>query len=136
MFRSPPFRVDQEEAKTFASRFDPQPFHLDEAAAASSIFKGPAVSGWYTAAAVFNAILKSDIDLHGGIIGQRISGLDWLAPVRPGDVLTVESTVSKLEPSSRDPRRGIIELETFALNQDGQRVFRMLARILGQAVAK
>ena len=62
-------RIDAARIKAFASEFDPQPFHLDEEAAHTSIFRGLAASGWHTAAIVMRLIVESDLRPAGGTIG-------------------------------------------------------------------
>jgi acyl dehydratase len=132
-FTSPAYRIAEDEALEFARDFDPQPFHTDAEAAKSSLFKGLSVSGWYTAARVFSLILQSGVDIDGGIIGQKVEELQWLAPVRPGDTLTVRSRIVEVTPSAKDPRRGTFMLESIAANQHGADVFMVRARILAPA---
>lgn len=132
-FDSPAYRIPEEEALEFAQRFDPQPFHTDAEAAKDSLFKGMSVSGWYTAARVFSLILQSDLEIDGGIIGQKVEELHWLAPVRPGDTLTVRSQVVELTPSAKDPRRGTFTLQSVVANQHGSDVCTLRARILAPA---
>ena len=84
-------RIDAERAKAFAAEFDPQPFHLDEDAARKSVFGGLAASGWHTAAATMRLLVDSELRPAGGIVGAGIDELRWPRPVRPGDILHVES---------------------------------------------
>ena len=74
-----------DEIKEFAERYDPQPFHLDEAAGESSFFKGLAASGWLTAAIVMRLRVQS-IRIAGGMIGAGVEEMRWMQPVRPNDV--------------------------------------------------
>src|SRR5207247_9425630 len=76
--------VEPERIKSFAAEFDPQPFHLDEAAAGRSIFGGLAASGWHTAALTMRLLVDSGIDPAGGIIGAGFDEVRWPRPVRPG----------------------------------------------------
>jgi acyl dehydratase len=85
--------------KTFAAEFDPQPFHLNEQAASSSIFGGLAASGWHTAAATMRLLVESDLKPAGGIVGASFDEFRWPRPVRPGDELRVESEVLEVRPS-------------------------------------
>src|SRR5215475_15480557 len=78
-FRSGRLRVDKERIKTFAEEFDPQPFHLDEAAARGTIFRGLAASGWYTAAVTMRLQVTSGLPIAGGIVGLG-GELAWPAP--------------------------------------------------------
>jgi acyl dehydratase len=86
-FHSGEALVTAERIKSFAAEFDPQPFHLDEDAAKSSLFAGLAASGWHTAALTMRLIVDSDLKPAGGTIGARREELRWPRPVRPGDVL-------------------------------------------------
>ena len=110
-------RVDGERALAFAAEFDPQPFHLDEAAARRSIFGGLTVSGWYTAAATMRLLVESELKPAGGIVGAGLDELRWLRPVRPGDELHAECEVIEVRPSKSRPEQGLIKLRTTTLNQ-------------------
>ncbi len=103
MFGSGTHSVASEDIKRFAAEFDPQPFHLDEADAARSFFAGLAASGWHTAAMTMRLIVDS-LPIAGGVIGARIDELRWPKPVRPGDILRLESEVLELRPSEFAPR--------------------------------
>jgi acyl dehydratase len=118
-----------EEIKAFASQFDPQPFHLDEAAAEASFFKGLAASGWHTAAVTMRLLVTSGLTLAGGLIGAG-GELTWPKPVRPGDVLTVESEVLDLQPSKSKPERGLVTMRSRTLNQRSEVVQDMTTRML------
>jgi acyl dehydratase len=117
IFRSGRLRVDGERALAFAAEFDPQPFHLDEAAARRSIFGGLTVSGWYTAAATMRLLVESELKPAGGIVGAGLDELRWLRPVRPGDELHAECEVIEVRPSKSRPEQGLIKLRTTTLNQ-------------------
>src|SRR5215213_442087 len=99
VFRSGRMRVTAEDIKAFASRFDPQPFHLDEATARDSLFGGLAASGWHTAAITMRLIVDAEFQPAGGHIGARIEDMRWPLPVRPGDELRVESELLEVRPS-------------------------------------
>lgn len=115
-------RVELERIKSFAAEFDPQPFHLDEAAAESSLFKGLAASGWHTAAMTMRLLVESELRLAGGTIGAGVEELRWPRPVRPGDELRVESEVLEVRPSRSRPDQGVIKVRTTTLNQRGEPV--------------
>src|SRR6185437_13686470 len=91
-FASGRLTVSTADIAEFAGRYDPQPFHLDEAAAEHSLFAGLAASGWHTAALTMRLIVGSDFRPAGGIIGFG-GELTWLKPLRPGDEIRVESEV-------------------------------------------
>jgi acyl dehydratase len=111
--------VESERIRSFAAEFDPQPFHLDEAAARKSIFKGLAASGWHTAAMTMRLLVESDLQPAGGIVGAGFDEFRWPAPVRPGDVLRVESEILEVRPSKSRPDIGLVKVRTTTFNQDG-----------------
>ena len=115
-------RVTEERITTFATEFDPQPFHLDEEAAARSIFKGLAASGWHTAAITMRLLVESELKPAGGIIGAGFDEMRWPRPVRPGDELRVESEVLEVRPSKSRPEQGMIKVRTTTLNENGEAV--------------
>ncbi len=115
-------RVEEERIKTFAREFDPQPFHLDEAFARQTIFRGLAASGWHTAALTMRLLVESDLKPADGIIGMGFDEFRWPVPVRPGDELRVESEVIEVRPSSSRPNQGLIKVRTTTLNQNGEAV--------------
>ena len=120
-YRSPELRVDAAAITDFAARFDPQPFHLDEAAARDSLFEGLAASGWHTAALTMKLCLSSDFRPAGGIIG--VGGeLLWPRAVRPGDALHVEIEVLETRTSRSRPRQGVVKILITTLNQQGDPV--------------
>ena len=120
-YRSPELRIDAAAITEFAARFDPQPFHLDDAAARDSLFEGLAASGWHTAALTMKLCLSSDFRPAGGIIG--VGGeLLWPRAVRPGDALHVEIEVLETRTSRSRPRQGVVKIRITTLNQQGDPV--------------
>lgn len=118
----PPIRIEDERVRAFAAEFDPQPFHLDDGAAAASIFQGLAASGWHTAAVTMRLLVDSDFKPAGGIVGAGFDELRWPLPVRPGDALRVECEVLEVRPSRSRPEQGLVKLRTTTLNQDNKPV--------------
>lgn len=115
-------RIEEDRIKIFAAEFDPQPFHLDETAAAASVFRGLAASGWHTAAVTMRLLVDSAFKPAGGIVGAGFDELRWPRPVRPGDELRIESEVLEVRPSKSRPDQGLVKLRTTTLNQDGEAV--------------
>jgi len=113
--------VNADEVKSFAARFDPQPFHLDEAAAKRSVFGGLIASGWHTAAMAMRLLVDSDLRIAGGLIGLG-GEMSWPRATKPGDVLHVESEVLEVTPSRSKPDRGIVKMRNTTLNQHGEAV--------------
>ncbi len=114
--------ITAEAIKTYAAQFDPQPFHLDETAAAGTLFGGLAASGWHTASLTMRLLLKYGLPLAGGILGAGIEELRWPRPVRPGDRLRVKSEVLEVRPSRSRPEQGLAKIRTTTLNQNGEPV--------------
>jgi acyl dehydratase len=116
-FGSGRLRIDGDRALAFAAEFDPQPFHLDEAAARRSIFGGLTASGWHTAAVTMRLLVETGLKPAGGIIGAGLDECRWPRPVHPGDELRVECEVLEVRPSKSRPEQGLIKLRTTTLNQ-------------------
>src|SRR5947208_233078 len=116
--------------EAFAAEFDPQPFHLDEDAARASPFGGLVASGWHTAALTMRLLVRGELQVVGGLIGMGAEELRWPRPVRPGDVLRVESEVLGLRPSQSRPDRGIVRVRNTTRNQDGQPVMVQVVHLI------
>jgi acyl dehydratase len=128
-FKSGAITVEPEQIKSFASQFDPQPFHLDEQAAAATVFGGLVASGWHTAAVTMRLIVESDIKVAGGLIGMGAEELKWPRPVRPGDTLHAVSEVLEVRASRSRPDQGIVKMRTETLNQEGHPVLSFVAAL-------
>lgn len=115
--------------KRFATVFDPQPFHLDDAAATHTIFAGLAASGWHTASVTMRLLVTGGPQLAGGIVGAG-GEIEWKTPTRPGDVLHVESEVVELVPSKSKPDRGLVVLRSRTINQRGDVVQTLTAKLM------
>ena len=128
-FISATHQLDAAQIKAFAERFDPQPFHTDEAAARDSFFKGLAASGWHTAAITMSLLVKSGLPIAGGLIGGG-GEITWPRPTRPGDVLQVESEILTVTPSRTRPERGMITVKSETRNQNGEVVQILTSKML------
>ena len=117
--------MTQAEIVEFATRYDPQPFHIDAEAAKGSIFGGLIASGWNTAGAVMRMLVDHYISRESSLGSPGIDELRWLKPVRPGDTLSVRVTVLECIPSRSKPDRGVVRSLTETLNQDGDVVMSM-----------
>jgi len=129
-FGSGCIRIEADHIKGFAAEFDPQPFHLDEAAAGVSIFQGLAASGWHTAAITMRLLVEGEFKPAGGIVGAGFDELRWPRPVRPGDELRVVSEVLEVRISKSRPDAGIVKVRTTTLNQHDQPVQVSLANLI------
>ena len=124
-----PVRVSAREITEFAEKYDPQPFHLDEAAGKSSFFKGLAASGWLTAAIVMRLRVEA-IRVHGGMIGAGVEEIRWTEPVRPNDQLHTETEVIGLRRSKKRPELGLVTIYTQTFNQRNEIVMKSTVKFL------
>ncbi|HTP34430.1 MAG TPA: MaoC family dehydratase [Candidatus Acidoferrales bacterium] len=114
--------------KEFAAEFDPQPFHLDDRAARMSPFGGLVASGWHTAAVAMRLLVDGDLRIANGLVGLG-GDIAWPRPTRPGDVLRVESEIVEITPSRSKPR-GLVTVRSTMVNQNGEAVYVLTARLL------
>ncbi len=118
-------KVTREETLAFAQQFDPQPFHLDDDAAAASLFGRLSASGWHTGAMAMR-MMCDDYLLQSASLGSPgIDNLRWLKPVYPGDTLSVRFAVLDARPMNSRPGVGLIRSQWLVLNQDGDTVMSM-----------
>jgi acyl dehydratase len=103
----------------FAKQFDPQPFHLSEEGGENSIFGGLVASGWHIGSVTMRLIIGEGSPILGGII-SRGGEVKWLNPIRPGDIISVESEVIKKTPSKSKPGQGTVIIEATTLNQSNK----------------
>ncbi len=122
-------KISAAEIKEFGEKYDPQPFHLDEAAGETSFFKGIAASGWLTAALVMRMRVDT-IKVVGGMIGAGVDEIRWTTPVRPNDSLRSESEVVSVRPSKKRPAYGVVKIATIAYNQRDEIVMKSTVNFL------
>lgn len=127
-FTSRTHALDAAQITAFAETFDPQPFHLDADAAKGTLFGGLVASGWHTAAMTMRLLVES-APIAGGLIGAG-GELAWPQPTRPDDVLHVETEVMAIRPSRSRPDRGMVTVRSETLNQRGEVVQVMTARLV------
>ncbi|MGE8593958.1 MAG: MaoC family dehydratase [Acinetobacter faecalis] len=128
-FRSRNYEVTLEEIIEFATKYDPQVFHLDEEKAKDHpIFQGIAASGWHTSSIVMR-LWTECFPIADGLIGLEGS-MRWPKPTRPGDILHVEVELTDIIPSKSKPDRGIVVYSTQALNQHGDVLLNSSTKIL------
>ncbi len=129
-FSSHTVAVTAEEIKRFASQFDPQPFHTDEAAAVGSFFGGLVASGWHTAALTMRMLVQSELKVAGGLIGMGIEEVRWPRPVHPGDTLHVVLEVLEVRPLKSRPQNGLLRMQVQTFNQNEQLVQSLIVNLL------
>ncbi len=130
-FVSGSHELDEAQIKAFAAQFDPQLFHLDAEAAKDTFFGGLVASGWHTAAITMKLLVAGGAPLAGGVIGAG-GELVWPRPTRPGDSLHVESEIIEIRPSRSRPERGTVTVRSQTLNQRGEVVQEMTAKLVVQ----
>jgi acyl dehydratase len=123
MVRFGHYEVLREEAIDFASKYDPQPFHLDDEAAAKSHFGRLAASGWHTGAMSMAMMARFFDDVgYASMGGAGLDNLRWVKPVYPGDTLTMEMLAASKRRSKSRPDMGLIEQQFTVRNQHGEPV--------------
>jgi len=118
-FRTGVYDLTADDIIEFATKWDPQPFHLSDETAQDTFFHGLAGSGWHTAAITMRLLVTSGIALARGIIGAG-GEVAWPTATRPGDRLHVEGEVVDVHTSKSNPDRGFITIAYDTLNQDGE----------------
>ncbi|HMO68534.1 MAG TPA: MaoC family dehydratase [Novosphingobium sp.] len=113
--------VTREEVIAFASRYDPQPFHLSDEAAAQTFFGRMSASGWHTAAMTMAMMVAhQQAQGHRGSGSPGVDELRFLRPVYPGDVLSVRRTILNKRRSASRPGLGLFRSRIETLNQKGE----------------
>jgi acyl dehydratase len=128
-FVSGKHQLDAAQVVAFAREFDPQPFHLSDAAAKESFFGGLVASGWHTAAITMRLLVEGELQIAGGMIGGG-GEARWPTATRPDDLLQVFSEIVEVSPSRTKPDRGSILLRSETRNQQGEIVQLLTARLV------
>jgi acyl dehydratase len=125
------YDVTREEVLEFARKYDPQPFHLSDEAAARTHFGRIAASGWHTCAMTMAVIARAVVDdKQAGLGSPGVDELRWLKPVYPGDRITVRGKIVDKTPSRSKPEIGSVRTETTVTNQDDVPVMRFTSIVL------
>ena len=117
--------VAREATLAFAQQFDPQPFHLDDAAAEASLFKKLSASGWHTCAMTMRLMCDGYLNDSASLGSPGIDELRWLKPVYPGDTISAEMTVLEARVMNSKPHVGLVLSRWRVFNQDGVDVMTM-----------
>lgn len=111
------YTVTRDEIVEFAEKYDPQPFHLDEAAAEESVFGELVASGWQTAAITMRLTVDGQDDV-ATLAGVGVDDMRWHAPVKPGDTLRLRTEIVDKRPSESRDDRGYVTRRVEGLNGD------------------
>jgi acyl dehydratase len=125
-----PVTVDEAAIIDFGRQFDPQPFHVDRQRAASGPFGGVIASGWHTASLMMRLLVDHYLPRSAGLGSPGIDELRWLAPVRPGDQLSLRISVTEATRSRSKPDRGLVRTFNQVFNQHGELVMTLKAMTL------
>jgi acyl dehydratase len=125
-----PIAVDEAQIIAFGQDFDPQPFHVDPVQAATSPFGGVVASGWHTASLMMRLLVDHFLPGTAGLGSPGVDELRWLAPVRPGDALSLRITVTEARRSRSKPDRGLVRTSNEVFNQRGEPVMTVKTMVL------
>jgi acyl dehydratase len=125
-----PRRVTREEILAFAAEFDPQPMHLDEEAASRSMLAGLSGSGWHLCAIMMRMMFDGCIGDTASLGSPGVNELRWLAPLRPGDDVSLDVEVAEARASRSRPETGIVTFKCIARNAAGQELCEWVSPII------
>ena len=125
-----PRHVSREEIIGFAAEFDPQPMHLDEELAKRSMLAGLSGSGWHLGSIMMRMMFDGFIGRTASLGSPGVNELRWLAPLRPGDDLTLDVEVAEARVSKSRPETGIVTFRTVVRNAAGQALCEMVSPII------
>lgn len=125
------YAVTRDEVLEFARKYDPQPFHLSDEAAAKTHFGRLAASGWHTCAMTMAMVVEQGkIQPMASLGAAGVDDLKWLRPVYPGDTLRCETEVLEKRESASKPTMGLLRQQTSVFNQDEVAVMRFTATVM------
>lgn len=110
--------VTENDIQEYAQKFDPQRIHLDPEFAAAGPFSGLIASGWHTGGLMMRLMVNHYLSSVAGLSSPGADEMRWAAPVRPGDMLRLQTTTLEVRRSRSKPDRGLIRTELKLLNQD------------------
>ena len=122
-----PRHVTREEIISFAAEYDPQPMHLDEEAGRRSLAGGLSGSGWHMCALAMRMQVDSIIGRAASLGGLGVDEVKWLAPLRPGDDLTLEVHVDEARVSKSRPETGIVRVRAEMFNASGEKLMTIVS---------
>jgi acyl dehydratase len=125
-----PRHVTREDILAFAAEFDPQPMHLDEEAARHTMLQGLSGSGWHLCSLMMRMMFDGFIGRAASLGSPGVTEVRWLAPLRPGDDLTLDVDVTEARVSKSRPETGIVTFRGIARNAQGQALCEMVSPII------
>ena len=125
-----PRLVTREEIVAFAAEFDPQPMHLDEAAASATLLGGLGASGWHTCCLLMRMIADGFLHDSTSMGSPGIEEMRWLKPLRPGTQIRVRATVLEIRPSKSRPEMGLTKFRYEVLDGAGESLAEMITTAL------
>ena len=122
------YEVTMEEVLEFATKYDPQPFHLDNEAAAQTHFGRISASGWHSCAMTMRMMVDNmKVNQQAGLGSPGVDEIRWLKPVYPGDTLRVESEILSKRQSVSKPEMGSFQGRNTVFNQHNEAVMTMVS---------
>ena len=127
------YEVTRDEVIEFARKYDPQPFHLSDEAAARTYYGRLAASGWHTCAMTMAVIVRNfEKQQTAGLGSPGVDELRWMKPVYPGDTLHVRGTIIDKTPSRSKPDIGTFRTQTVVSNQHDEPVMKLTSIVIIQ----
>jgi acyl dehydratase len=126
------YLITEEEIIEFATRFDPQPFHINKAAAAETIFGGLIASGWMTASIGMRMLVDNFISVKSSMGSPGVDEMRFVKPVRPGDRLRLRLSIMSARKSQSKPDRGLLHFFQEIVNQNNEVVLSLKGWVMNQ----
>jgi acyl dehydratase len=130
VFEHGPRRLPRDEMIAFAAEFDPQPMHLDEAAARQSMLGGLAASGWYACCILMRMSVDAFVGNSSSMGAPGVDEVKWLLPIRPDDELSLRATVLDTRASNSRPDMGFVRFQFELFNAKNQRVMTLITSLM------
>ena len=130
VFEHGPRGLPRDEMIAFAAEFDPQPMHLDEAAAKDTMMEGLSASGWYACCILMRMCVDAFVGQSSSMGAPGVDEVRWLAPIRPGDDLTLRATVLEARTSKSRPDTGIVRFDMELFNAKAERVMTLTTSLM------
>jgi acyl dehydratase len=125
-----PRLVTHDEIVAFATEFDPQPMHLDEAAGQASMLGGLSASGWHMCSIMMRIVVDGFLGNSSSMGSPGVDEARWLAPLRPGDRVSVRATVLETRASAKRPHMGFVTFLLEMFNQDGVQLMALTSPLM------